>query len=63
MIKVLDIDYGNGRVSRKKIQKAVAALWAQKVAVQSSGNESGPEVTDPPVKSRKSKKATGTAGA
>ena len=48
MIKVLDIDYGNGRVSRKKIQKAVAALWAQKVAVQSSGNESGPEVTDPP---------------
>jgi hypothetical protein len=63
MIKVLDIDYGNGKVSRKKIQKAVAALWARKIAARSSGNESGQEVTDSPVKSRKSSNAAGTAGA
>ena len=63
MIKVLDIDYGNGRVSRKKIQKAMAALWARKIAAQSSGNQSGQEVTDSPLKSRKSKKAAVTVGA
>ena len=62
MIKVLDIDYGNGKVSRKKIKKAMAALWARKIAAQSSGNESWQEVTDSPVKSRKSKKAAVTAG-
>ena len=61
MIKVLDIDYGNGKVSRKKIKKAMAAFWARKIAAQSSSNESWREVTKPPVKPRKSDQAAVTA--
>ena len=63
MIKVLDLDYGNGKVSRKKIQKAMAAFWARKRAAQPISNESGQESAGLPVKSRKSTKAAVTAGA
>jgi hypothetical protein len=64
MIKVLDINYGNGRVSRKKIQKAMAAFWARKRAAESISIESGgKENAGLPVKSRKTDKAAVTAGA
>lgn len=64
MIKVLDIDYGNGKVSRKKIQKAMAAFWARKRAAQSISSESSKESAGLPVKTRKSAgKAAVTAGA
>ena len=34
MIQVLDYNYGNGKVSRKKILKAMEELWARKRAEQ-----------------------------
>jgi|GEM_PF-6964852 len=60
MIKVLDINYGNGKVSRKKIQKAMAAFWARKRDAQSISNESSKESAGLP---RKPDKAAVTAGA
>jgi hypothetical protein len=64
MMKVLDIDYGNGKVSRKKIQKAMAAFWARKRAAQSISSESSKESAGLPVKTRKpAGKAAVTAGA
>jgi len=63
MIKVLDLDYGNGKVSRKKIQKGMAAFWARKRAAQSISNEFSKEGAGLPVKIRKPDKAAVTAGA
>lgn len=34
MIQVLDHNYGNGKVSRKKTQKVMQELWARKRAAQ-----------------------------